>query len=160
MHYDQKNVNYVGFLTYRNNKFIELPIASVPSIIAKYLNLKNPKCYTWHCLRRTSSTLLVQGGASFETLKLHEKWKSSTVAESYIEESISSKNEIATMRVHSVSEKENINVPNETECTLLRSSSSVNSQNFKLGTNFSGTFVNCNFYLKKIISPFFMHSYK
>ncbi|KAG5889556.1 hypothetical protein JTB14_018541 [Gonioctena quinquepunctata] len=45
------------FLTYRNNKCIELPvgkntIGSVPSIIAKYLNLENPKGYTDIVYRR------------------------------------------------------------------------------------------------------------
>ncbi|KAG5895811.1 hypothetical protein JTB14_028515 [Gonioctena quinquepunctata] len=31
----------------------ENTIESVPSMIAKYLNLENPKGYTGHCLRRT-----------------------------------------------------------------------------------------------------------
>ncbi|XP_031332906.1 uncharacterized protein LOC116163191 [Photinus pyralis] len=63
--------------------------------VASYLNLKNPKEYTGHCMRRTSATLLVDAGADITCLKRHGGWKSNCVAEGYIEDSISNKNEIA-----------------------------------------------------------------
>lgn len=51
------------FLAYSNNRCTRQPvgkntIGSVPTIIAKYLNLDDAKEFTGHCLRRTSSTLL------------------------------------------------------------------------------------------------------
>lgn len=84
------------FLTYRNGRCTVQPvgkntIGSVPTIIAKYLKLDNAKAYTGHCLRRTSFTLLAGGGATFQTLKIDGKWKSSMDAEEYVEESISCK---------------------------------------------------------------------
>ncbi|XP_031328141.1 uncharacterized protein LOC116159324 isoform X2 [Photinus pyralis] len=88
------------FLTYRKGCCTVQPvgkntIGSVPNIIAKYLKLDNPHQFTGHCLRRTSATLLVEAGASFETLKMHGKWKSNTVAQSYVEDSLISKNRIS-----------------------------------------------------------------
>lgn len=150
------------FLTYRNNKCIAMPVGkntlgSIPSIIASYLKLENPKRYTGHCLRRTSATLLVDGGASLETLKRHGGWKSSTVAEGYIEESTSSKNRIAKMIASSVVEKENVPTSgplmlqsNEQCARRTGENLSVQSQNLGLGSNcFSGRFENCNFYFSK-----------
>ena len=43
------------------------------------------------CLRRTSATFLVDSGGDITTLKRHGGWKSSSVAEGYIEESIENK---------------------------------------------------------------------
>lgn len=63
----------------------------IPSQIARYLGLTNPAEYTGHCFRRSSATLLVDTGADILTLKRHGGWKSSTVAEGYIEESVENK---------------------------------------------------------------------
>ncbi|KAJ8973636.1 hypothetical protein NQ317_011816 [Molorchus minor] len=52
--------------------------------IKNFFKLPNPNLYIW----RTSTTLLVDGGADLTCLKGHGGWKSSTVGESYIEESI------------------------------------------------------------------------
>jgi integrase len=89
------------FIRYFNGKCSVQPVGvntfgKIPSDIAKYLNIENPMQYTGHCFRRSSATLLVESGASMLTLKRHGGWKSSTVAEGYIEESISKKTEIAT----------------------------------------------------------------
>lgn len=46
-------------------------------------------------MRRTSTTLLANQGADLTTIKRHGGWKSSSIAESYIEESISNKLSIA-----------------------------------------------------------------
>jgi integrase len=79
------------FLTYGKGRCTVQPvgkntIGGVPNIIAKYLKLENLHQFTGHCLRRTSSTLWIEAGASFETRKMHGKWKSNTVAQSYVEE--------------------------------------------------------------------------
>lgn len=70
-------------------------LGSVAGEVAKYLNLPNANAYTGHCLRRTSATLLVDSGGDITALKRHGGWRSNTVAEGYIEESIKNKEEIA-----------------------------------------------------------------
>ncbi|KAJ8914750.1 hypothetical protein NQ315_017461 [Exocentrus adspersus] len=59
------------------------------------LNLKEPEIYTGQCLRRSSAKLLANSGANMTTLKRHGRWKSSTVAEGYLEDSIQNEIEIA-----------------------------------------------------------------
>lgn len=66
-------------------------IAKVPQEIAQLLKLENPELYTGHCFRRTSATLLADFGANITTLKRHGGWKSDTVAEGYIADSIQNK---------------------------------------------------------------------
>ena len=63
----------------------------MPKIVAKYLQLENPELYTGHTFRRTSATLLADTGASLLTIKRHGGWKSNSVAEGYIENSINNK---------------------------------------------------------------------
>lgn len=60
-------------------------------------NLPNAENYTGHSFRRTSATILAENGGDLLTLKQHGGWKSSTVAEGYIAESISGNKRIATM---------------------------------------------------------------
>jgi len=69
-------------------------IAKVPKDIAQYLGLSEPCKYTGHCFRRTSATLLVNGGGDITQLKKHGGWKSTNVAEGYIDECLT--NKIAT----------------------------------------------------------------
>lgn len=59
--------------------------------IATYLNLPNPERYTGHCFRRSSATLYVDGGGDITGLKRHGGWKSSLVAEGYIDQSVNNK---------------------------------------------------------------------
>lgn len=70
-------------------------IGKMPSLIAKHLKLPNPDAYTGHCFRRTSATLLANTGADICVLKRHGGWKSSTVAEGYVEDSINNKIQIS-----------------------------------------------------------------
>jgi len=72
-------------------------IGKVPREIASFLKLEDPQSYTGHCFRRTSATLLVDKGGDITTLKRHGGWKSSTVAESYIEESVAAKVSVANL---------------------------------------------------------------
>ncbi|XP_043461530.1 uncharacterized protein LOC122498058 [Leptopilina heterotoma] len=71
------------------NKF-----GKMPSEIAKYLDLENPELYTGHSFRRTSATLLADSGADIIALKRLGGWKTSAVAEGYIEESTTYKRKI------------------------------------------------------------------
>ncbi|KAL7292824.1 hypothetical protein TKK_0013649 [Trichogramma kaykai] len=81
------------FLHYHKGKMINQPImvnkfGSMPKEIALFLGLPNAKSYTGHSFRRTSATLLVDAGADLTILKRHGGWKSSTVAEGYIADSV------------------------------------------------------------------------
>lgn len=59
------------------------------------LHLSKPAEYTGHCLRRTSATLLIDGGADITSLKRHGGWKSASVAEGYVDESMLNKKQAA-----------------------------------------------------------------
>ena len=67
----------------------------MPKRIATFLNLPEPDRYTGHCFRRTSATLLADGGADITTIKRHTNHKSTKVAESYIDNSVRSKIDIS-----------------------------------------------------------------
>lgn len=72
------------------NKF-----GSMPKQVAVFLKLQDPERYTGHCFRRSSATMLVDAGADITTLKRHGGWKSTEVAESYIDNSVNSRISIA-----------------------------------------------------------------
>lgn len=71
------------------NKF-----GKMPKEIAEYLKLPDVDLYTGHCFRRTFATVLADTGANVTALKRHGGWKSTSVAEGYIEESIQNKTKI------------------------------------------------------------------
>lgn len=88
------------FLTYIKGKCTVQPvgihtIANMPRKIAEFLKLPHFQEYTGHCFRRTSATMLVEGGGSMFALKSLGGWRSSSVAEGYIEESECQKIQIA-----------------------------------------------------------------
>ncbi|KAJ8912306.1 hypothetical protein NQ315_017339 [Exocentrus adspersus] len=66
-------------------------LEKIPQKVAEYLNLPNSTLYTGHCFRRTSASLLADSGASIDVWKRHGGWKSASVAEGYIENSINTK---------------------------------------------------------------------
>ena len=68
---------------------------SMPTKIAEFLELPNPKSYTGHCFRRSSATILAAKGVDLLSVKRHGGWKSSTVAEGYIQDSLHGKIAIA-----------------------------------------------------------------
>lgn len=87
------------FVGYRNGKCVQQvvgihTIGSVPKKIATFLKLENPELYTGHSFRRTSATMLVENGGDLLSLKELEGWESSTVAETYIEKSVSKRMKI------------------------------------------------------------------
>ncbi|KAJ3646451.1 hypothetical protein Zmor_024039 [Zophobas morio] len=64
------------------------------SVAAEFLNLPNPKEYTGHCFRRSSASLAADSDVDLISLKRLGGWKSSSVAESYIVESVERKKKI------------------------------------------------------------------
>lgn len=72
-------------------------IAKYPTEIAKYLNLANPSLYTGHTFRRTSATLVAEEGASLVQIKRLGGWKSTSVAEGYIDNTNRSRRQIANL---------------------------------------------------------------
>ncbi|KAK4884193.1 hypothetical protein RN001_000464 [Aquatica leii] len=90
------------FLKYYSGKCVNVPIGinaigMIPSKIASYLKLENPTEFTGHCFRRSSATLLVNRGGDLLSLKQFGGWKSSTVAEGYVAESLKRKIDVAQM---------------------------------------------------------------
>lgn len=81
-------------------------ISKIPCQIAKYLELPNSTSYTGHCFRRSSATMLANSGIDILSLKRHGGWKSSNIAEGYVDSSIYSKNQIASK----IFKKNNLNM--------------------------------------------------
>ncbi|XP_031359311.1 uncharacterized protein LOC116182891 [Photinus pyralis] len=78
------------FVTYRSGRCITTSIGintmgKTPRKIAEFLQLANPAQYTGHCFRRSSVSHLANSGSDLVTIKRHGGWKSSAVAEGYIE---------------------------------------------------------------------------
>ena len=87
------------FLQYFKGKCTRQPIGinkfgAMPKDIALYLMLPNAEKFTGHSFRRTSATLLVDAGADITALKRHGGWKSNSVAEGYIADSLTNKKSI------------------------------------------------------------------
>lgn len=90
------------FLTYRNGHCTTQPIGintmgQMPKIMAAFLKLPNPEQYSGHCFRRSSASHLANQGGDLMTIKRHGGWKSSSVAEGYIEASLKKKTEVSQM---------------------------------------------------------------
>ncbi|KAJ8913487.1 hypothetical protein NQ315_013867 [Exocentrus adspersus] len=61
-------------------------ISKTFSKVSSFLGLPDPESFTGHGMRRSSATLLAKAGGDITTVKCHGGWKSTTVAENYIEE--------------------------------------------------------------------------
>lgn len=88
------------FIGYKDGKCLSQPVGKntfglFPRKIAAFLNLPEAVSYTGHCFRRTSASLLADSGANIDQLKRHGGWKSATVAEGYVEQSIENKKNVA-----------------------------------------------------------------
>ena len=103
-----QHVNHNSFfLNYQKGKCTTQRIgvnklASMGKQIATYLKLPNPELYTGHSFRRSSATLLVDAGADITALKRHGGWKSTAVAEGYIDTSMANKMDAANKILHAV----------------------------------------------------------
>lgn len=69
----------------------------MPQQIARYLKLPNPESFTGHSFRRSAATLIADYGANITTLKRLGGWRSTSVAEGYIEESVQNKAKISNI---------------------------------------------------------------
>lgn len=133
-------------------------ISTVPKEVAVFLKLPSATEYTGHCLRRTSATLLVDAGADITCLKRHGGWKSTSVAEGYIEESMTNKKDTAkkilqTNFTEPIVNNVNIDI-NSTASGFTEGSIQQNTKTNQdaaiatTGLNFSGaTINNCTFNL-------------
>lgn len=65
--------------------------------IARWLDKDDPFSFTSHSLRRTSATLMADSGATSTQLQTHFGWKNQATANTYVEESKSSKIQAANM---------------------------------------------------------------
>lgn len=111
-------------------------LGNMPKQVATFLQLPNPELYTGHCFRRTSATMLVDAGADVTTLKRHGGWKSTEVAESYIDNSLNSRLNVASKIMTQFN-------PTETENTSTITSIHHSSENLS-GALSNFTFHNCN----------------
>lgn len=110
-----RNVNTSRlFLKYTQNNCTKQPIGintfgKMPSVIASYLNLPNPSLYTGHSFRRSSATILANSGGDLLTVKKHGGWKSSAVAEGYIDTTLNKKIDVSNklLRVDAISSNVN-----------------------------------------------------
>lgn len=89
------------FLQLRHGKCISQVVginnfSRIPVQIAKYLKLPDPESYTGHSFRRSSATLLANSGGDLLQLKKHGGWKSSTVAEGYVDDCMQTKMDCAS----------------------------------------------------------------
>lgn len=136
-----KSANHLRFfLSYKKGKCSMQPVGKntmgkLPSVVAKYLKLPNPEGYTGHCFRRSSATLLADSGADLLAVKLHGGWRSSSVAEGYIEESVQNKIKIARRIVSDTS----------TDASGATKEVAVIQESGSIGKSFPGVNVsNCN----------------
>lgn len=72
-------------------------ISQFPKRIAEYLNLNDAHTFTGHCFRRTAATLFANSGGDVLQLKRLGGWKSSAVAEGYVDQSSDGQLRIAKM---------------------------------------------------------------
>lgn len=93
-------------------------LGKIPNLIANFLKLPNPELYTGHCMRRSSASLLADAGADITTIKRHGGWKSTAVAEGYVENSVENKKNIANQILQGTSTSNTVNV-NSKENVLL-----------------------------------------
>jgi integrase len=103
MYQTQRNTHARLWLTrdlksgyFKNAPIGKNTIAKYPRMVAEFLGLENPSSYTGHSLRATSATILADAGVSMENLKRHGQWKSSSVVEGYIHDSMKQKIDMAT----------------------------------------------------------------
>jgi hypothetical protein len=116
------------------------------------LKLPSAKEYTGHCFRRTSASLLANAGADMSVIKRHGAWKSSNVAEGYVDDSLENKKKICKLLVGGDQENTQIKKKKKFNETVTASSSSGASNahisdelRITSGICFSNL-TNCNFY--------------
>ncbi|CAH1375312.1 uncharacterized protein [Tenebrio molitor] len=124
------------FLGYRNEKCTKQVVGintfyKMPRMIAEFLKLPLPESYTGHCFRRSSATLLANTGANTLMMKRHGGWKSNSVVEGYIDESVENKKEICNRILMGTSSTKNCQgfsneLPGCSGANLIKSEDVVN----------------------------------
>lgn len=109
------------FLAYRKGKCVNQVVgintfSKLPANIAKYLNLPEPNAYTGHSFRRTSASLLAEAGGDILQLKKHGGWKSTAVAEGYVDSSLNTKMACAS-KIFSANN--NVNQPSISQASII-----------------------------------------
>lgn len=123
-----------------NQPFGHNSISQFPKKIATFLKLTNVDTFTGHCFRRTAATLLVNNGGDMMQLKRLGGWKSSSVAEGYIDSSVT--NQAKTAKI--ISNNTSIEVtgagPSSSSITCVPASTQVintSSEEVTQGLNIS-----------------------
>jgi integrase len=124
------------FLGYRNENCTKQVVGintfyKMPRMIAEFLKLPLPESYTGHCFRRSSATLLANTGANTLMMKRHGGWKSNSVVEGYIDESVENKKEICNRILMGTSSTKNCQgfsneLPGCSGANLIKSEDVVN----------------------------------
>lgn len=130
------------FVNYNNGKCTRQcvgihKLGGVPRDIAKYLGLPNSEAYTGHCFRRSSATILVDAGGDLLDLKRHGGWRSSTVAEGYVDNSMTNKTNNAAKITSAITNSNSVITNNDNNLHLSYASSSKSN-------DCSYVFNNCN----------------
>jgi integrase len=74
------------FINYKKGRCTVQPVG-----INTFGGIPSAKEYTGHCFRRTSASLLANAGADMPVIKRHGAWKSSNVAEGYVDDYLENK---------------------------------------------------------------------
>uniref|UniRef100_A0A1Y1M1G2 Tyr recombinase domain-containing protein n=1 Tax=Photinus pyralis TaxID=7054 RepID=A0A1Y1M1G2_PHOPY len=138
----------------RSGRCITTPIGintmgKTPRKIAEFLQLANPAQYTGHCFRRSSVSHLANSGSDLVTIKRHGGWKSSAVAEGYIETSVQRKVEVAGTLAQASKSSSSLHGILAQGCTSTHVESAVPSAGIKVNTHDGAVTVkvynNCTF---------------
>lgn len=142
-------VSDIFFLNYQNGKCTKQRIGInkftvMGKQIATFLKLPNPETYSGHSFRRSSATLLIDAGGDITALKRHGGWKSTSVAEGYIDESLKNKMDTAHKITNSIDENAstsyfssqvNVNPSANSQAHEYAQSTSTSNQNINLDVN-------------------------
>lgn len=117
------------FLNYQNGKCTIQRVginklASMGKHIATFLKLKNPELYTGHSFRRSSATICVSAGGDITAVKQLGGWKSTTVAEGYIDDNITNKIKRGNQISNEINKHYTSSNYNETPCSSSSASPS------------------------------------
>lgn len=141
-----KSVSSKLFLSYRNGKCINQVIGknklgSMPKEIAEFLSLPDASMYTGHSFRRTSTTILADSGVNISTIKRHGGWKSTSVAEGYVEESVNNKRKVCNRIVDAINaESTSNNTFDDSDDEAPKKKKSKKEENSNVNNNFKFTF--------------------
>lgn len=142
------------FVDYRKGKctkqFVGVhKIGGIPKKIAEFLKLENPENFTGHTFRRSSATMLADNGGDLLTLKQFGGWRSSAVAEQYVEESVSKKIKISKQLFQSEAQTTAVNCTTNNEERKIYELSGAGKFHFSGIENCTFNFTNCSHSLDK-----------